>query len=64
MPAAQIDDHSTPGTIENWDSINGMKLVVALEEEYGIRFSEEEMRQMQSIKLMKYVVSTPISSNS
>lgn len=52
-----IDGNATSGTIESWDSLNHMKLIVALEEEFGIKFKDEEILEMQSFKLIKYMLS-------
>jgi len=40
---------STPQTVENWDSIQHLNFVLALENRFGIEFSAEEMESMRSI---------------
>lgn len=39
---SQIDENSSMDTIEEWDSLRQMNLIIALEEEFGIRFSDDE----------------------
>ena len=56
-PLNGINDQSSPDTIENWDSINQMKLITALEEEFDIEFTDEEILEMQNVKLIKYILS-------
>jgi len=34
-----------------------MKLIAALEEEFGVQFKDEEALEMQSFKLVKFVLS-------
>ena len=38
-----IDDDSSPDTIENWDSLNHMNLIIGLEQEFNLSFSMEEI---------------------
>lgn len=42
----QVNAGSSPDTIASWDSLNHMKLVFALEEEYNIRFTDEMIVSM------------------
>ena len=34
---------SSPETVESWDSVQHLNLILAVEEEYGCQFSPEEM---------------------
>lgn len=52
MPVEQLNDDSSPETVENWDSIKHMKLVLALEEEFNTIFSDEEIVEMLSVALI------------
>ena len=56
-PLNEINGQSSPDTIENWDSINHMKLITALEEEFDVEFTDEEILEMQNVKLIKYILS-------
>jgi acyl carrier protein len=40
---------SSPETIESWDSIQHLNLVLALEEKFNLQLSPEEMEQMRSV---------------
>lgn len=53
----QIDDEFSKDSCEAWDSINQMALITALEEEFNIRFSDEEVLQLLSYKLIKLILS-------
>jgi len=35
--------------VADWDSVAHVKLVLALEEEFGIRFSEDEVSSVQTV---------------
>ncbi len=37
-----IEENSSQDTIEGWDSLKQMNIVVAIEEEFGIQLNEEE----------------------
>jgi acyl carrier protein len=49
VPADKITPTSTPETIETWDSIQHLNLVLALEEKFEVQLSPEEIEQMKSI---------------
>lgn len=47
--AASIPDDASPENLERWDSLHNMNLIVALEQEFGIQFSDDEV--MSSLSL-------------
>ncbi len=50
---SQIPDSASTSTIDNWDSMNHMNLVVALEEEFNILFSDEEIVEIISLEAVE-----------
>ena len=54
---ADVTADSSPETIESWDSVHHLNLVLALEEEYGFEFSPEEMDQARTVGSLALVVS-------
>jgi acyl carrier protein len=48
----EIDDAASPDTIEKWDSLHHLFLVLALEEHFGITFSEDEIVEMLSFRTL------------
>ena len=48
----EINTASSVDTIEAWDSLNHMKLVMALEEAYDIELTEEEVAELLSFELI------------
>ena len=52
IDAAEIGPDAAPGTIEAWDSLRHMSLVIALEEEFGVRFTDADIEQMLSLPLI------------
>ena len=49
LPAAEITESSSPETIESWDSVQHLNLVLAMEEQFGVQFDPEEMDQMKNM---------------
>jgi len=56
IPADEIQESSSPDTIEKWDSLQHINLVSSLEEEFDLRFSDEEIMEMMNFGLIVYIV--------
>ena len=56
-----INDESSPDSIESWDSLKHMNLVVALEEEFGITFTDDEIVEMMNYVLIKLILSKKVA---
>ena len=57
----KINDNSSPDNIENWDSLRHMMLIGALEDEFDIQFSDDEMIELLNFKLIKFIISDKIN---
>ena len=53
VPVSQINDQSSPETIERWDSFNGLVLVDELEAEFNIKFTLEEILDVKTVSDIK-----------
>ncbi len=49
IPLERITEASTPESVESWDSVEHLNLILALETQFGIEFEPEEIEQMKSI---------------
>ena len=49
IPANKITAESSPETIENWDSLQHLNLVLAIEEKFGVQLDPEDIEQMKNI---------------
>ena len=49
VAANKITADSSPETIENWDSMQHLNLVLAVEEKFGIQLAPEDIEQMKNI---------------
>lgn len=55
-----ITDATSPDTVQLWDSLKHMQLVIALEEEFGIRIEDEEIVEMLNYSLIKNIISEKV----
>lgn len=53
---------TTSDTVEGWDSLKHMRLVIALEEAFGISIPDEEVATMTSYDIVKLVVQEQVGS--
>ena len=53
----KINDESSMDNIEEWDSLRHIRLIIALEQEFGISFPDEEVALLTSVKLLGTAVS-------
>lgn len=61
IPLEQILPHSSPETIENWDSLHHLNLVLGLEGAFDVQFSPEEIAKMQSVESIALLVQNKLS---
>jgi acyl carrier protein len=52
VPPETVTDDLSPEKVETWDSLRHMDLVMALEEEFGIRFSDERILELLNFKVI------------
>ncbi len=55
-----IPENAAPELIDEWDSLKHMSLIVALEEEFSIRFTDNEMTYLLNLELILQVISSKI----
>jgi len=48
-PVESLTADSSTATVEAWDSLKHMNLVLALEEEFGIRLTDEQIMKMVTV---------------
>ena len=53
VPASEINDESSPETIENWDSFNSLMLADELESEFNVSFTLEEIIDSANVAAIK-----------
>jgi acyl carrier protein len=61
VPIERIDKDSSPETLPDWDSLQHLNLVLALEQNSGLEFSPEEIEQMLSVNAIAILIQEKLS---
>jgi acyl carrier protein len=64
VPASKITADSSPETVETWDSMQHLNLVLAVEEKFGLQLSPEEIEAMKSVSAVAELVEKKLQSAS
>ena len=51
-----INEEASPDSIEEWDSLRHMNLVLALEENFDVELSDDQVVEILNFKLIKLVL--------
>lgn len=49
LAPADVLDSTSPATVPVWDSLHHLTLVVALEDQFGVTYTSDEIPQMNSL---------------
>ena len=49
VPESEINDQTSPESIESWDSFHGLVLVDELENNFNVKFTIEEIADVQNV---------------
>ena len=53
VPISEINDESSPETIESWDSFRGLVLIDEIENNFNVKFSISEIIDVKNVKDIK-----------
>ena len=53
VPESEINDQTSPENIESWDSFHGLVLVDELENNFNVKFTIEEIADVQNVADIK-----------
>ena len=56
LPAERIGPDAAIGNIPNWNSTAHMRIMLALEDEFGVELNESQMVEMTSLAKIRAVV--------
>lgn len=56
-----LDEETTADDIDDWDSLNHITLMAAVEDEFGIRFTMGEVSGMKNVGEMAEIIKNRIS---
>jgi acyl carrier protein len=62
VPVEQITPMSSPETLEHWDSLNHLNVVLALEQAFGIQLMPEEIDQLLSVEQIVTLVAEKVNA--
>jgi acyl carrier protein len=52
VPVESVNEDSSPESIETWDSLTHMNLIMALEQQLGVQFTDDEIVEMITVDLI------------
>ena len=50
IPVEEVSDETSMTTVQNWDSLRHINLVLALELEFGVKFNTSEIMLINSLE--------------
>lgn len=56
LPLDEISDSLSPEEVRGWDSLGHLRLVMALQESFGIEFEVDEIMNMENVAKIKEIV--------
>ena len=56
-----VQDDCSSDSLEQWDSMNHMNLIVALEEEFECEFDDDDIEYMLNFKIIKAKIEKKLS---
>lgn len=60
----QIFDAMTAQDVKEWDSLNHINLMVAVENHFAVKFSVKEVSKLANVGELLYLIRTKLSSHS
>jgi acyl carrier protein len=61
-PALSVEDSLSRTSYERWDSLEQVKLVIAIEEEFDIKFTTEEVTAIGSVAEFRKALATHLNA--
>lgn len=61
-PSLELVDTLTAPQVPGWDSFNHVNLVMEVEEEFGVRFSTEEIASLANVGEFKKLIASKLAS--
>ena len=56
IPVNKINKEISPDTLHSWDSVNHVILITSLEEEFKVKFDEDQMVEMMDVQSIMVVL--------
>ena len=62
IPAINVNDKSSPDTLESWDSLKHLQLILALEDEFEIIFNDDEIAAILSFDSIRSIINEKLNN--
>jgi acyl carrier protein len=62
IPKEQVTLQTSPSTIDTWDSLKHLDLILALEQEFALQISPDEMAEMSSVEIITKVIEEKLAA--
>lgn len=63
IPVGQVTESTSTDTEDSWDSLRHMNIIFALEDAFGIRFTDDEITRLVSIAKIEEIVAGKVRDN-
>lgn len=63
VPIKLLNEESSPDNVESWDSLKHLNLILAIEQDFGITLSDEEIIEMMNVQLILEILKNKIGSS-
>ena len=60
-PDLELDDNLSAKNVPGWDSFNHVNLIINIEEEFGVQFTNNEVGGMQNVGSLKTLLASKIT---
>lgn len=50
VPAGGVTEDSSPASLQHWDSLRHMKLILAVEEAFGLQLTDDEIVSITDVR--------------
>ena len=54
----EVDEDASSETVETWDSLSHIEIIVTVEEEFGIKIPQQKIAEMTSFKKLLALIET------
>jgi acyl carrier protein len=62
IPKEQVTLQTSPSMIDTWDSLKHLDLILALEQEFALQISPDEMAEMNSVEVIVKVIEEKLAA--
>ena len=62
IPADSVNDKSSPDTVESWDSLKHLQLILSLEDEFEIIFNDDEIAVILSFDSIRSIINEKLNN--